>query len=131
MKEHTYLPNCDNNDVVIFEENNIVKAGKLKAAFSKVFTNSNIENTIYSELANQSNLQIEQNTEISNNDSEKIVYKNEWLGEGTYCEVLKLGAEDWQKGKIKVRVSVEFCPDEQESDQPESSIDDIRQTISK
>ena len=43
------------------------------------------------------------------------------LGEGLPCEVLKPGAP-WRKGKIKV--SLEFCPDE-----PISPLDDIRQSL--
>lgn len=38
------------------------------------------------------------------------------------CEVLRLGAKGWQKGKV--RISLEFCPD-----LPESPLDDIRQAI--
>ena len=40
---------------------------------------------------------------------------------GLSCEVLRPGA-NWQKGKVRIRL--EFCPDE-----PESPLDDIRQTI--
>ncbi len=43
-------------------------------------------------------------------------------GSGLNCEVLKLGAMKWQTGKI--RLSLEFCPDE-----PESGLDDIRQQL--
>ncbi|HYW17989.1 MAG TPA: KGK domain-containing protein [Nodularia sp. (in: cyanobacteria)] len=43
-------------------------------------------------------------------------------GSGLNCEVLKLGAMKWQTGKI--RISLEFCPDE-----PESALDDIRQQL--
>lgn len=38
------------------------------------------------------------------------------------CEVLRLGAKGWQKGKV--RITLQFCPD-----QPESPLDDIRQTF--
>lgn len=45
-----------------------------------------------------------------------------WFGEGIDCEILKPGAKSWQKGKV--RVILEFCPDE-----PESPLDDIRQQL--
>ena len=58
--------------------------------------------------------------------------------EGMECEVLKLGASNWQKGKI--RFTIEFCPDEPEVAEklvdnnleiiPEMSpLDDLRQQL--
>ncbi|MBE9201882.1 MULTISPECIES: KGK domain-containing protein [unclassified Nodularia (in: cyanobacteria)] len=41
---------------------------------------------------------------------------------GLNCEVLKLGAMRWQTGKI--RLCLEFCPDE-----AESPLDDMRQQL--
>lgn len=41
---------------------------------------------------------------------------------GILCEVLKSGAKGWQKGRI--RLNIEFCPDE-----AESPLDDIRQKL--
>jgi hypothetical protein len=60
-----------------------------------------------------------------------------WFYKGVECEVLGL-TQGWQKGKV--RISIEFCPDEPEltdsskenaeaSSQPESPLDDIRRTI--
>ena len=31
---------------------------------------------------------------------------------GISCEVMKFGAKDWQKGRLKARLILEFCPDE-------------------
>jgi len=59
------------------------------------------------------------------------------LGDGIDCEILKIGAKGWQKGKIRIRVSVEFIPDEPEIEQtpetthPESPLDDIRRMINE
>jgi hypothetical protein len=61
----------------------------------------------------------------------------EWFDEGVGCEVLNLD-RGWQKGKV--RITLEFCPDEpvltntseegdEASSQPESPLDDIRRTI--
>jgi len=71
---------------------------------------------------------------------QKECLKKGWFEEGIDCEVLKLGAKDWQKGKIKIRVSLEFCPNEPDVEetsanrQPEiskseSPLDDIRQMM--
>lgn len=63
-----------------------------------------------------------------------------WLGEGVDCEALKFGANAWQEGKVRLKVSVEFCPNEpeiqetpeiEETPQPESPLDDLRQKINK
>ena len=45
--------------------------------------------------------------------------------EGIDCEVLRLGAQGWQKGKV--RINLEFCSNQ--PSQPESPLDDIRQTL--
>lgn len=63
-----------------------------------------------------------------------------WFEEGTDCEILRLGAKGWQNGKVRIRVSLEFCPDEPaakempssnepEISPPESPLDDIRRMI--
>ncbi|MDJ0690972.1 MAG: KGK domain-containing protein [Xenococcaceae cyanobacterium MO_188.B32] len=58
-------------------------------------------------------------------------YKNrkKWLVEGLDCEILSLGAKKWQKGKLRVNLTIEFCPDKPEEIKPESPLDDIRKTI--
>lgn len=52
-------------------------------------------------------------------DSQKI-----FLNEGMPCEFLKLGSPRWRKGRLKVKLVLEFYPDE-----PESPLDDIRQMM--
>jgi hypothetical protein len=67
------------------------------------------------------------------------------------CEILRLGSKNWQKGKLKIQVRLEFaaddhkgqqtieiphvylefCPDEPEVNQPESPLDDLRQMINQ
>ncbi|TAG01984.1 MAG: hypothetical protein EAZ39_25165 [Oscillatoriales cyanobacterium] len=55
------------------------------------------------------------------------------------CEILRVGAQGWKKGKMKLKlnVTIEFCPDEpeveetpenneSETSQPESPLDDLR-----
>lgn len=58
-----------------------------------------------------------------------------WSHQGVPAQVLRYGANGWQKGKV--RISVEFCPDEPEvkkistpkqpeTSEPESPLDEIR-----
>jgi hypothetical protein len=62
------------------------------------------------------------------------------LGEGIDGEVMRFGAKGWQKGKLRVKITLEFCPDEPaveeppasnkpEPSEPESPLDDIRRMI--
>lgn len=65
-----------------------------------------------------------------------------WFDEGIDCEVLKFDSKAWQKGKVRIKVTLEFCPDEPEieeimqsndieNNQPKSPLDDIRQMMNK
>lgn len=64
----------------------------------------------------------------------------DWFEQGIDCEILKPDAKGWRKGKIRIKVSVEFCPEEVEDlievtdsvdGTSDSSLDDIRQMISE
>ncbi|MBD2014467.1 KGK family protein [Microcoleus sp. FACHB-53] len=65
-----------------------------------------------------------------------------WFGDGIDCEMLNLGSKSWKKGKVRIKVSLEFYVEEQEDSQtlgsdaleispPESPLDDLRQMINK
>jgi hypothetical protein len=51
-----------------------------------------------------------------------------WLTDGVDCELLKLAASKWRQGKIRFKLSLEFCPDQPDS--PESPLDELRMTLS-
>ncbi len=66
------------------------------------------------------------------------------FNEGLGCEALKFQSQNWRKGKIRVRIEVDFCPDESQSSTSESeinqnsnnhsldsSLDDLRSIISE
>ena len=64
----------------------------------------------------------------------------EWFKEGKECKLLKLGAKEWQSGTLKMKVTLEFCPEEPEEDEVEEeeeidelvkSLDDIRQKLNQ
>lgn len=67
---------------------------------------------------------------------------NWWVAPGTDCEILKIGSKGWKKGKVKLKIIIEFYPDEPEIEklptsdkqrlnQAEPSLDDIRLTMDK
>ena len=45
------------------------------------------------------------------------------------AEILEPTSGEWKKGKMRMRVILEFCPNEPEEIQDNNSLDDIRQTI--
>ena len=57
-----------------------------------------------------------------------------WNEQGVKAEILEPKSGEWKKGKVRMRVILEFCPDELEEikDNPSQNnnfLDDIRQTI--
>lgn len=67
---------------------------------------------------------------------------DQWCALGVSCEILKPGNTSWKKGKIKINISLEFCPDEPEVEeitqnndlehnQASSPLDDIRQMMNQ
>lgn len=71
-------------------------------------------------------LEIEELEQLANN---RYQDRKKWIEEGLDCELLNLGDSQWQKGKIRVEVSVEFVPDEPESTDYQSPLDEIRQEM--
>ncbi|VEP16627.1 conserved hypothetical protein [Hyella patelloides LEGE 07179] len=59
----------------------------------------------------------------------------DWNTKGVEAEILDLESGGWKKGKVRMRVVLEFCPDELETIETNNhlennSLDDIRKTIS-
>lgn len=63
---------------------------------------------------------------------------NTWFKQGVDCEVMKPNAKGWKKGKVRIKILLEFCPDEPEVEEiaqsngmvePESPLDDLRQRV--
>jgi hypothetical protein len=97
MLEHSYFSDFDDHNVIAFSEENLYKSKKLKSIMSDLCTSS-LEYPIIKYLENY-----------------QIRASGCWTGKGVNCEVLKLGSNQWQKGKIKIRVSGEFYPDKPET----------------
>ena len=71
---------------------------------------------------------------IENRDNEKTEC---FFTKGINADVLKYGAKGWQQGKVRLKFTLEFCPDEpeltetrlpnqSEISEPESPLDEIR-----
>jgi KGK domain len=48
-----------------------------------------------------------------------------WFSDGIKCEVLKPNSNGWEKGKFRINISIEFCPETLET--KNSDLDSIRQ----
>lgn len=46
-----------------------------------------------------------------------VTRRKRWIEEGIDCEILNLGDKNWKKGKVKIKITVEFCSDEPELSQ--------------
>lgn len=60
---------------------------------------------------------------------------NNWTKQGIDCEILKPTSGGWKKGKVRLKLTLEFCPDEPDiietpsTNQSLSPLDDIRKTM--
>lgn len=57
-------------------------------------------------------------------NNESYNKQKQWVTEGIECEVLNITEGQWKSGKVRVKVMLEFCPDE--SRHPKSPLDDLR-----
>ncbi|MFM7406847.1 MAG: KGK domain-containing protein [Cuspidothrix sp.] len=48
-----------------------------------------------------------------------------WINKGVNYHILK-PSKNWQSGKFRIKVTLEFCSDEPEVKEPESPLDDLR-----
>ncbi|MEG4071954.1 KGK domain-containing protein [Microcoleus sp. Pol14C2] len=135
MEDKFDLHNCGNDDALSFG-NAMLKVGKLKETVNQVLPENGLGQTLI-QLLSQKQL----NIDVGSKTHRYVAYEN-WFGKGIDCEILRVGAQGWKKGKIKLKlnVTIEFCPDEpeveetpenneSETSQPESPLDDLRRQL--
>ena len=133
MQEHIFLENYKDDDVCSFGST-MLKVGKLRQVMKSAI--AHLEPAVAESFKNYQ-LQIDTN---KYNAQLRHNIQQQWFGEGIESETLKIGAKGWQKGKVKIRVIVEFCPDEpeveetpenneSETSKPESPLDDLRRQL--
>lgn len=119
---------CNNGDVLDFGDNTY-KVAKFKQAIH-TSSNSSLECTLNQELSRQQ-VKIKQSQDANLN----------WFQKGIDCEILTLGSLSWKKGKVKMKISVEFYIEAEdvqitnsknsEIAEPESPLDDLRRMINE
>lgn len=137
MKYISDLTDLHDDEVLMFE-NELIKATKLKQALDGAFSRK-VQDAIEEVLnSHDVKVNVEKKWNHLGRGSSSYTYgKNSWFQEGVSCEVLKLGAPQWKKGKLRLKVSLEFLPDELEDQEVksetdgtnESPLDSIRQMM--
>ncbi|MEH1933110.1 MAG: KGK domain-containing protein [Nostoc sp.] len=122
MEDRFKAIECNYGDVLDLGDN-IYKVAKLKQAMD-TSSNSHLVNILNEELRRKE-------VEIKNSLN--------LFQDGIDCEILTLGSQSWKKGKVKLKISVEFFVEEEDIQitnsnnsaitEPESPLDDLRRMI--
>ncbi len=121
MEDNPYLLEYGDDDVLSLASGDMFKIGKFREALKFACTDQNkIPSYLPSFLS-------EKGIKLSGGASATKAI----LEDGVDGEVLRIGAKGWQKGKWRIKVSLEFYPDEPDISEPESPLDDIRQMINQ
>jgi hypothetical protein len=122
MTDPMEIKNCADDEVFSFQDQTC-KFNRFRQEVWQYFdANSNAFTTQLGQQLGVSNLQVG-----------RVLFT-----EGKECEVLK-PYKGWQKGKIRIKLTIEFCPDEPEpveenghqdtNNSTESPLDEIRQQL--
>lgn len=108
-----YLQSCRDDDVITLS-NKLYKLGDVKESLDKFLSSSPYH------LSHDFNCQ-----SLSISDQTAC----ELFAEGTGCEILKIASEGWKKGKLKIKILLEFIPDPADPSEYQSPLDEIRREI--
>lgn len=111
LNTNEYLSKCDPKDVISFKDEKWTSINKIREILYSALVSSGIKSMTdyivkWSDFKSPNNI-------------------NNWFKQGEECEILRAGSQGWQKGKIKINVTLEFIPDEVEENK--SPLDDIRE----
>ncbi|MBW4547236.1 MAG: hypothetical protein KME25_22780 [Symplocastrum torsivum CPER-KK1] len=135
MEEKFSLQNCDEDDVLLFGDDTF-KVSKFRRAVNAAFGN-NLGDQLNRQLSSYHGIKIDNAILAPKGVNEPYA---RWFTDGIDCEMLQLGSKSWQKGKVRIKVSVEFYVEEDSEQQliesseielPESPLDDLRQMMNQ
>jgi hypothetical protein len=116
MSSRKFLSNFSDEDILLFrppesQKNSppsMMKVGRFRSRIQELFEEDlNLEHHICNYLEKK---------RIQTYAAPSRDVETYWFGEGIDCEALKLGEGQWRRGQIRIRVSVEFCPEELKED---------------
>lgn len=127
---NSFLKRCNEDDVLELDAQ-MVKLSKLNRDLNlalKLSSNSDVLLALAKDL---------KTTPLSNTTISQL-----FSADGANANILCIGSQGWRTGKIKLKITLEFCPDEPdietitpannaEINQPESPLDDIRRMMIK
>ena len=128
MEDNFKLENCNPHEALSFKDN-VFKVSKLKEKLETAFS-GDLANVLREKLKSYG-VDIDPGGYINGDRFYSYSY-SKFFQEGIECEILKFNSGEWQKGKMKIKVTLEFCPDEPEIaeiKEPESPLDDLRRMI--
>lgn len=113
MEDNYVLSNCNDHEVLLFNSTTL-KVDQLRIIVSELFSKDQLGQQITELLSPIIGVSyIDKGLE-----KEQVTSSYEqWFNEGVECEILKLGAWNWQKGRVRIKlnVSLEFCHQELEA----------------
>ncbi|GET42167.1 KGK domain-containing protein [Microseira wollei] len=131
MELNSYWQKCNGNDVLSVG-NHMIKFGEFKHVLEKSLSPSEPRHSKVTTAINEHFKSPFHNIDYAGN----VIAPN-----GLHCEILRIGSKGWQKGRIRVKVTLEFIPDEPEVEEtpainnleiePPESPDDLRQLINQ
>ena len=100
MEDKFQVIDSEQGDVVIDFGNKTFKLSLLVSLMTEIILNKKLE---------------ELNNKLRDHGSGKLPSYDEsyWSSAGVDCQILK-PSKNWQKGKVRIKVTLEFCPDEPE-----------------
>ncbi|AFY46505.1 KGK domain protein [Nostoc sp. PCC 7524] len=126
MEENFSLSNCSNDDALSVKDK-VFKILQIKEAIKKSFSGE-LSNELYKAL-NNCGVSIDPGGYLVGNKFYRC--NNQWFNQGIDCEILKPGSQGWQTGKLKIKVTLEFIPDQPNIPEPESPLDDLRRMMNE
>jgi hypothetical protein len=117
MEEKFQVIDSEQGDVVIDFGNKTFKLSLLVSLMTEIILNKKLE---------------ELNNKLRDHGSGKLPSYDE-SSAGVDCQILK-PSKNWQKGKVRIKVTLEFCPDEPEIEEikePESPLMEIQRKLNE
>ena len=117
VEYNEYLENVDQDDILDWQ-NKVYKLGLIKEFFN--FINSVLRDKEVFEIIHQ---------KIVKKYGNEIYKELPFIMNGGNAKVLKSNSQGWKKGKIQVKLVIEFIPDEPEIAEYQSPLDEIRREM--
>ena len=119
------LLECDGGDVICFGEEDTYKISKLMAALYGHYNYSYGVLANILEMLSSNGIKIERKTIGDTGENED--YLN--LVRGIDCSILQHTGGGWKKGKFKMKLILETWENEEQTEELESPLDDIRRSL--